>query len=62
MEVVEVVSAVAAAEASSIVAAIDGIAIGAIKRPKSAMIASRRATNEQTCIGAACHNAMRKRR
>lgn len=47
---------------ASPIAALDGIAIGAVRRPTIARIESRRGMSDQTCTAIECHSAPHKRR
>ena len=51
-----------AIDASLIVAALDGAAIGAIRRPAIARIESRRDMNKKSCTSAGCHDERGGRR
>lgn len=51
----EAISDIAAMEAPSIIVALDGMAIGATRRPTTARAASRRAMNDRICTAAECH-------
>jgi hypothetical protein len=55
------IEAISDMDASSI-AALDGFAIGAVKRPRIARIESRRHMSEQSCTQLRCHRARRERR
>lgn len=58
----EVISDISAMDASSIAAALDGAAIGAVRRPTTARAESRRAMSDQRCTPPACHRVRRERR
>lgn len=58
----EVISDISAMDASSIAAALDGAAIGAVRRPTTARAESRRAMSDQRCTPPACHRVPRERR
>lgn len=47
---------------ASPIAALDGIAIGAVRRPTIARIESRRGMSDQTCTAVECHSAPHNRR
>lgn len=55
------IEAISDMDASSI-SALDGFAIGAIRRPRIARIESRRYMSEQSCTGEGCHRTRRERR
>lgn len=62
IEAVSDMAVVEPAIATSIAAALDGAAIGAIRRPAIARIESRRDMNEKSCTSAGCHEERGDRR
>jgi hypothetical protein len=59
---IEAVSGVPAIDASSIAIALDGVTIGAVRRPTIARIESRRGMSDKSCTRVGCHRGCGERR